>query len=154
MPSERVRRRIERMLDEIEQAADVNDWASVIQKAENVLRFDLDNEDAQAFLEAANRDNVARSEPDKESSRSSDSLSAEQAPAIATSMPTSFANGRYTINRFLGEGGKKQVYLAQDTLLDREVAFALMKTEGLDDDNGSHIQHTISGASLAVIDED
>ncbi len=28
----------------------------------------------------------------------------------------------------LGEGGKKEVYLAQDTLLDREVAFALVKT--------------------------
>ena len=30
-------------------------------------------------------------------------------------------------------GGKKKVYLAQDTLLDREVAFALIKTEGLDE---------------------
>ena len=29
--------------------------------------------------------------------------------------------------------GKKKVYLAQDTLLDREVAFALIKTEGLDE---------------------
>ena len=34
------------------------------------------------------------------------------------------------MKRFLGEGGKKRVYLAQDTLLDREVAFALIKTEG------------------------
>ncbi len=33
----------------------------------------------------------------------------------------------------MGEGGKKKVYLAQDTLLDREVAFALIKTEGLDE---------------------
>jgi serine/threonine protein kinase len=47
--------------------------------------------------------------------------------------PTSFANGRYEVKRFLGEGGKKKVYLAQDTLLDREVAFALIKTEGLDE---------------------
>ena len=47
--------------------------------------------------------------------------------------PTCFANGRYEVKRFLGEGGKKRVYLAQDTLLDREVAFALIKTEGLDD---------------------
>ncbi len=37
------------------------------------------------------------------------------------------------MKRFLGEGGKKKVYLAQDTLLDREVAFALIKTEGLDE---------------------
>ncbi len=47
--------------------------------------------------------------------------------------PTSFANGRYEVKGFLGEGGKKKVYLAQDTLLDREVAFALIKTEGLDE---------------------
>jgi len=37
------------------------------------------------------------------------------------------------VKRFLGEGGKKKVYLAHDTLLDRDVAFALIKTEGLDD---------------------
>ena len=43
------------------------------------------------------------------------------------------SHGRYQVKRFLGEGGKKKVYLAQDTLLDREVAFALIKTEGLDD---------------------
>jgi tetratricopeptide (TPR) repeat protein len=35
--------------------------------------------------------------------------------------------------KFLGEGGKKRVYLAHDTLLDRDVAFALIKTEGLDE---------------------
>ena len=49
--------------------------------------------------------------------------------STADSTPTSFDNGRYSITRFLGEGGKKQVYLAQDTLLDRDVAFALIKTE-------------------------
>jgi tetratricopeptide (TPR) repeat protein len=48
-------------------------------------------------------------------------------------MPTSFAGGRYHVKKFLGEGGKKKVYLAHDTLLDRDVAFALIKTEKLDD---------------------
>ena len=47
--------------------------------------------------------------------------------------PTSFASGRYQVKKFLGEGGKKKVYLAHDTLLDRDVAFALIKTEKLDD---------------------
>ncbi len=47
--------------------------------------------------------------------------------------PASFADGRYVVDRFLGEGGKKLVYLAHDELLDRDVAFALIKTEGLDD---------------------
>jgi hypothetical protein len=53
--------------------------------------------------------------------------------ASPSEQPSSFANGRYQVKRFLGEGGKKKVYLAHDTLLDRDVAFALIKTEGLDD---------------------
>jgi tetratricopeptide (TPR) repeat protein len=48
-------------------------------------------------------------------------------------MPTSFTNGRYQVKKFLGEGGKKKVYLVHDTLLDRDVAFALIKTEKLDE---------------------
>jgi len=66
-------------------------------------------------------------------------LTSPQAPADAHTpppsapQPTSFANGRYTVKKFLGEGGKKKVYLAYDTLLDRDVAFALIKTEKLDD---------------------
>ena len=54
------------------------------------------------------------------------------APMVTTPVqpqPTSFANGRYQIKKFLGEGGKKKVYLAHDTVLDRDVAFALIKTE-------------------------
>jgi len=49
------------------------------------------------------------------------------------SIPASFVNGRYQVKKFLGEGGKKKVYLVHDTLLDRDVAFALIKTEKLDD---------------------
>jgi tetratricopeptide (TPR) repeat protein len=60
---------------------------------------------------------------------------AEPAPKTHPSSPepTSFANGRYQVKKFLGEGGKKKVYLVHDTLLDRDVAFALIKTEKLDD---------------------
>ena len=47
--------------------------------------------------------------------------------------PRSFAGGRYQVQKLLGEGGKKKVYLARDNTLDREVAFALIKTEGLDE---------------------
>ena len=59
----------------------------------------------------------------------------EQKPKKPSTIePTSFAGGRYQVKKFLGEGGKKKVYLAHDTLLDRDVAFALIKTEKLDDD--------------------
>jgi serine/threonine protein kinase len=53
--------------------------------------------------------------------------------------PTSFAGGRYQVKKFLGEGGKKKVYLVHDTLLDRDVAFALIKTEKLDDATRSRV---------------
>jgi serine/threonine protein kinase len=61
----------------------------------------------------------------------------EKAPSPATSekpspQPTFFAGGRYQVKKFLGEGGKKKVYLAHDNVLDRDVAFALIKTEKLD----------------------
>jgi len=53
--------------------------------------------------------------------------------------PTSFANDRYQVRKFLGEGGKKKVYLVHDNVLDRDVAFALIKTEKLDDDSRKRI---------------
>jgi ribosomal protein L32 len=42
-------------------------------------------------------------------------------PAGITKPPVDFANGRYQVKKFLGEGGKKKVYLAHDTELDRDV---------------------------------
>ena len=54
-------------------------------------------------------------------------------PTAPAPMPTSFANGRYQVKKFLGEGGKKKVYLVHDKVLDRDVVFALIKTEKLDD---------------------
>ncbi len=39
----------------------------------------------------------------------------------------------------LGEGGKKRVYLAHDNVLDRDVVFALIKTEKLDPDGHKRV---------------
>src|SRR5438876_5784183 len=55
------------------------------------------------------------------------------AVAPAPAMPATIAGGRYQLRCLLGEGGKKRVYLATDTRLDRDVAIALIKTEGLDE---------------------
>src|SRR5262245_37463393 len=54
--------------------------------------------------------------------------------------PASFGAGRYQVKRLLGEGGRKRVYLAHDTRLDRDVAIALIKTEGLDDAARTRLQ--------------
>src|SRR3989442_7699433 len=53
-------------------------------------------------------------------------------PSLSAALPASFAEGRYAVKGFLGEGGRKRVYLAHDTKLDRDVAVAVIKTEGLD----------------------
>jgi eukaryotic-like serine/threonine-protein kinase len=53
-------------------------------------------------------------------------------PVGAPTQPEMFAGGRYRVERFLGEGAHKRVYLAHDVMLDREVAFALIGGEGLE----------------------
>jgi pimeloyl-ACP methyl ester carboxylesterase len=45
-----------------------------------------------------------------------------------------FAAGRYTVVRQLGEGAQKTVHLVHDTALDRHCALALLKTEAMDAD--------------------
>ncbi len=54
-------------------------------------------------------------------------------PQPSPTLPASFAGDRYQVKSFLGEGGRKRVYLAHDTKLDRDIAIAVIKTEGLDE---------------------
>jgi tRNA A-37 threonylcarbamoyl transferase component Bud32 len=56
-------------------------------------------------------------------------------PDAAATQPTrdSIASGRFEVVRPIGEGAMKQVFLARDTLLDRDVALAMMRTDDLDD---------------------
>jgi hypothetical protein len=131
MTSDRLQRRLERLLDEAEQALDCEDWRRVRAAARGVLDLDPSNNDAQVFMEIAERrQRQVAGEPGEQLQPASVPSGFASSPK---SEPTSFANGRYAVKRFLGEGGKKRVYLAHDTLLDRDVAFALIKTEGLDD---------------------
>ncbi|MSQ24229.1 MAG: hypothetical protein EXR58_06745 [Chloroflexi bacterium] len=154
MPSTRLQQQIERLLDQAEQAIDRGDWAVVRDRCQAVLRADPGNADATAFLAmAGNAESTTKAPPIVEAAQPGDvppvrpagmdasaptspgSVRAEalEAPVSPPSLPTSFAKGRYQVKSFLGEGGKKRVYLAHDTLLDRDVAFALIKTDGLDD---------------------
>jgi tetratricopeptide (TPR) repeat protein/tRNA A-37 threonylcarbamoyl transferase component Bud32 len=67
-------------------------------------------------------------------------LTPRAAPATLAPEPASFAGGRYQVKKLLGEGGKKKVYLAHDAVLDRDVAFAQIKTEKLDEDTRTRIK--------------
>ena len=55
MVSERFQRRIYRILDQLEDAADRRDWPAVRQGALDLLVFEPANEDAKNFLVAAQR---------------------------------------------------------------------------------------------------
>ncbi len=57
---------------------------------------------------------------------------------------------RYQVKKFLGEGGRKKVYLAHDTVLDRDVAFALIKTEGLDEEGRSRITREAQAMAFII----
>jgi len=140
MPSERVQRRIDALLDEADAAISDGAWDSVAQKARAVLAIDPANEDATAFLQMAG----ANASPNGNGAAATAGEIARTVEAAAASLvqltddaapenPESFAGGRYKVLRFLGEGGKKRVFLAHDALLDRDIAFSLIKTEGLDD---------------------
>ncbi len=57
---------------------------------------------------------------------------APEAATATTQIPPTVGAGRYRTRELLGEGARKRVYLAIDERLDREVAVAVVKTDGLD----------------------
>ena len=136
MASDRIQQRIDRLLDQIEQEADQENWQRVLDLAKQVLRFAPGNGDAQSFLAVAEETLSSNAGPEALELAPSEFRTLSPEPA----QPISFANGRYQVKRFLGEGGKKKVYLAHDTTLDRAVAFALIKTDGLDETSRTRIQ--------------
>jgi tetratricopeptide (TPR) repeat protein len=133
--TDRMWRQIERLLDEADEAARQLDWATVRARANAVLTIHPNNADALTYLAASER--AASESPSHEISPGA----ADSGSAVVTSpAPTFFCDGRYEVVRFLGEGGKKRVYLCHDAKLDRDVAFALIKTEGLDAEGHGRIQ--------------
>ena len=112
-----------------EKAADRRNWGEVIQLTRDVIALHEANEDARALIAAAER---RQGEEAPDQSRSED----EAPSADGCSEPsghTSFAGSRYQVRELLGEGSKKRVHLAHHELIDRDVAFALIKTDGLDE---------------------
>ena len=103
MASERRLQRIERLLDEAEEAVTNEDWPTVASRSRAVLAFDPDNPDALDLL------------TDAERTLASPGIVPSHPPPITiaapSEQPTSFSNGRYQVKRFLCEGGNKKVYL-------------------------------------------
>ena len=55
MPSERILKRIEKILDEIDAALDRGDWQTVRERAKDALAYDPSNADASGHREAGYR---------------------------------------------------------------------------------------------------
>ena len=104
MPSERIQRRIDALLDEADEAVSRDDWDTVRQRANAVLSFDAENDDARSYLQAAQK-NLGRTR----AAAPVEPGTPEARLAAAASEPDSSAGGRYVVQRFLGEGGKKRV---------------------------------------------
>jgi hypothetical protein len=123
MPSERIQRRIDSLLDQADEAIEAGDWERARQRAEDALALDPESSDAVSIRDAAARrlsDGSPRVSPD---------ASLQPVPTL----PASFAGGRYEVRDHLGDGATKRVFLAHDARLDRDVALALVRTEGLDE---------------------
>ena len=126
--SVRVQRQVVRLLGELEEAVISRRWENVRDTSHDVLALEPDNVDAQAFLAAAKR---ALGEQDSARS-SSVGASDSSADADRSDFAGEVINGRYALGRMIGEGARKKVYEAWDSLLDRDVAIAIVKIETLD----------------------
>ncbi len=57
--------------------------------------------------------------------------------------PEHFAEGRYRVRSVVGEGLRKIVYLARDTRLDRDVALAVLRLDGVTDAERERVEREI-----------
>ncbi|MCC6238136.1 MAG: hypothetical protein IT299_11280 [Dehalococcoidia bacterium] len=99
MPSERIQRQIDALLDEAEALMSRREWRLVAEKARAVLAMDPDDEDAPSLLRAAEANlGAAQATVDGPLPRPPRNQSFEH--------PASFVAGRYEVRRFLGEGAR------------------------------------------------
>jgi serine/threonine protein kinase len=128
--TEEEKKRVERLLSNISAAAGKDDWKTVRNLSEVVLSLDPENMSAVGFLKVSKQMLQALQ---RETQQASVEAQAVQDKSLEAH-PHSFVDRRYMVKVFLGEGARKKAYLAHDTVLDRDVAFALIKTKGLDED--------------------
>lgn len=111
---------VERLIKKIHEAIVQKDWNRVKTLSREILSVEPENPSGLAFLEMS-----MQQLPEEET---------ETAPDEKPVLSESFVNDRYSVKRMICEGARKKVYLCRDTTLDCEVAFSLVKTEGLDED--------------------
>ena len=117
--------RLRAAVQELEQR--VRDQSAKLAEADEMLRVEIRRrERSEEEVSWLNEDPAA-------SVNRTSTIEAGAPVRLAEARPASFKDGRYEVRGVLGEGARKQVYLVHDTLLDRDVAFALIKTEGLDE---------------------
>ena len=105
MTSERVQRRVERLLDQADAALEEQDYRAALQAAKAALGFDSNNAEAAAFVEAAEQalavvtdsTGIARASEDL-GAASAPSSSAGSSVETLSANPTSFAGGRYQVD--------------------------------------------------------
>jgi len=71
----------------------------------------------------------------------------QQTQPVAPVRTKTYAAGRFVVQRLLGEGGQKTVYLARDTELERDVAIADLAVGGLDEASIARVRR--EGQTLA-----
>ena len=81
MPSERIQRRIDKLLDDADEAYSKFDWELAEERAKAALGLDPDNEDALAFIAGVRR--MKDSEPAESSATTTSSTNVEPRPAHA-----------------------------------------------------------------------
>src|SRR5438876_11080818 len=111
MTSDRVIRQIERLLDETETTIAAHDWQAAREAAQFVLGLDAQNPDALAYLAAIDRALMTEQSGNLAIGQQDAVVAAREPPgergAGRPPQPTFVADGRYVVNRLLGEGGNK-----------------------------------------------
>ena len=126
MPSERLQRRIEALLDEADTAMASGDWAAVQARARSVLAADPDNADGHEYLAMAERGLAAAVHAQE------DTDSPGRRGFNRTGSPRLIRRRPLRRPPLPGRGRPEAGLSRPRQPLDRDVAFCAIKTEGLE----------------------
>ena len=97
MPSERVQRRIEALLDDADAALSIQDWQKAAEIARAAITMDSDNADAATYLAAAEA--ALGDQAESVTGSSTKPVASPPVSVASEATPTSFANDRYQVSR-------------------------------------------------------